>query len=101
MNKKTIIITGSVIALAGLGGIGAYALARDDSSPQSTASVTSPKSVTPKSKVSSPKTRVNPQSPAATKPSTKGSYVTLAEYQAKPGDYQDSKKVYFFHLSKY
>ncbi len=31
--------------------------------------------------------------------STHGSYVTLADYNADPSKYDDSKKVYFFHAS--
>ncbi len=47
-----------------------------------------------------------PSTPSGTTPSNtpktvskQGTYLTLAEYDANPGNYSDSKKVYFFHAT--
>lgn len=100
MNKQSKILVISVIGLIVVAG-GAIALSsRDTTTSQSQNAVEqSTESTDAVATTDNQELSVASESEDNQASSMKGSFITLADYEANPGQYQDSKKVHFFHAS--
>ncbi|MCA9324513.1 thioredoxin family protein [Candidatus Saccharibacteria bacterium] len=90
MGKTAKILIATIVGLALLGGV-TFALTRDKSSDAMSAT----ESHDAMTKDEATDTSANSEDAMA----KSGRYVTLADYNANPDKYADSKKVYFFHAS--
>lgn len=107
MNKKTVLITGSIVGFLLIGG-GIFAYTSSNSqntkqennaidTPNNTNSVSTPDNLPTQASDTSPE-QSNPMNETDTS-SQPGSYVTLSHFESNPSEYADSTKVYFFHAS--
>lgn len=94
MTKKSMIIVAVIVGILLIGG-GAFAYNNSQNNKDETETI-AVKEEASTNTTSPVKDETTAQPSTTTAP---GSYITLAEYNANPTKYADSKKVYYFHAS--
>lgn len=96
MNKKIVIIISIILGLLLIGGIVVYAINQNDKKEQEKVAMEKQTESEAMMKKEADTASMEKDNGAMSKA---GNYITVAEYNANPTQYADSKKVYFFHAS--